>query len=803
MEKDDMSVKPLTEKRAMNHPVATNPMNNMSSGSTAVAANRMHPMSHDTGHHASTGHHINPLNAHVMNHAVVKPVSHDMVPATAHHTPINPRTSNLAAAKLHHRIGDHHLFLTSDDNAMMKHIEETHVPDGRDFDVRPLVHIIEEIVHRATPVAGRVHGAKVQAHLEALEEKAIPHSGLTEILNYLAYPIHRISMEIICKCANKEDAHTITMSLLHSLTTYSWDTKVAIAFAAFAQQYGEFGLLVHQYPTNPLAKSVAIIMELPEIMERHDVLKQKFDAIHDLIDKMLDVTKCIIEFRDIQTSHQQYAVTQELEMLINTAHISTAAYWTIRAAVMCAAMVLNLIAIGHEYISSTSESWEISSLAHKLANILDHLRKVLNLCYQKIEEKRQHDAFEALLRLLRTPHIDNMKILSILIYSKDDQLPLFDGTHKRRVSLDVLRKKYVLLFLSDLDIAPEELFILHHMYAESKTQPNRPESNYEIVWIPVVDKRLTPWTEAKQMKFEEVQESMPWYSVAHPSMIDPAVIRCIKEVWGFNKKPQLVVLDPQGKEANNNAYHMLWIWGSLAFPFTKAREEALWKEQTWNIELLADSIDQNIFTWISEGKCICLYGGEDIKWIREFTTATRAVANAARVPLEMLYVGKRNPKERVRKNSEIIRVENLSDVVQDQTLIWFFWERLESMWHSRTQQDIPGETDPILQEIVTILSYDGSDQGWAVFSRGLAEMTKGKGDLIVQVMREFDRWKDEVSDITAFVPILDRELRGLHSPHHCTRLILPGTTGHIPERVICAECSRPMEKFIMYRCCIE
>lgn len=206
---------------------------------------------------------------------------------------------------------------------------------------------------------------------------------------------------------------------------------------------------------------------------------------------------------------------------------------------------------------------------------------------------------------------------------------------------------------------------------------------------------------------------------------------------------------------------------------------------------------------IGEGKCICLYGGEDIEWIRAFTTATRAVANAARIPLEMLYVGKRNPKERVRKNSAIIQVENLSHVVQDQTLIWFFWERLESMWHSRTQQDIPGETDPILQEIVTILSYDGSDQGWAVFSRGLAEMTRGKGDLMVQVMRGFERWKHEVTDITEFVPSVDRQLRALHTPHHCTRLILPGTTGHIPERVVCAECSRPMEKFIMYSCCID
>lgn len=169
-------------------------------------------------------------------------------------------------------------------------------------------------------------------------------------VKYLVVDVNVIMVQLICKCANKEDPHSTTIALLHSLTTYAWDTKVAITFAAFAQQYGEFWLLVQQYPTNPLAKSVAIIKELPEIMERTDVLKPKFDAISDLINKMLDVTKCIIEFRDIRTSHHQYAITQELEMLINTAHISTAAYWTIRAAVMCAAIILNLIATGHEYV---------------------------------------------------------------------------------------------------------------------------------------------------------------------------------------------------------------------------------------------------------------------------------------------------------------------------------------------------------------------------------------------------------------------------------------------------------------------
>lgn len=91
---------------------------------------------------------------------------------------------------------------------------------------------------------------------------------------------------------------------------------------------------------------------------------------------------------------------------------------------------------------------------------------------------------------------------------------------------------------------------------------------------------------------------MPWYSVFHPSLLDPAVVRYIKEVWHFNKKPLLVVLDPQGKVVNPNAIHMIWIWGSTAFPFTSNREESLWKEETWRIELLADAIDANIPDWV-------------------------------------------------------------------------------------------------------------------------------------------------------------------------------------------------------------
>lgn len=161
----------------------------------------------------------------------------------------------------------------------------------------------------------------------------------------------------------------------------------------------------------------------------------------------------------------------------------------------------------------------------------------------------------------------------------------------------MLRRKNVLLLISDIDLPHEELYVLEQMYQEAKQVPTRMESQYEIVWIPVIG-RSTPWNEEKLKQFETLQGMMTWYSVFDPTMIDPAVIKYIKEVWKFNKKAMLVVLDLQGRVANPNAIHMMWIWGSVAYPFTSEREEALWKAEKWRIELLAGPIEPLIFTWV-------------------------------------------------------------------------------------------------------------------------------------------------------------------------------------------------------------
>ncbi|CAN0871819.1 Protein SIEVE ELEMENT OCCLUSION B [Linum grandiflorum] len=687
--------------------------------------------------------------------------------------------------------GDRHMFASSDDNAMMKQIQGTHAPDGREFAVKPLLHIVEDAFRRShpslPPTGGELTGAHHQAQLDALEDKAL-ENGLHETLEILSFTINKISCEISCKCSGGGDAHATTMSIFNIVSSYSWDAKVVLALAAFAVNYGEFWLVAQLYLTNPLAKAVALLKQLPDILERAETLKPRFDALSNLIKAMMDVAKCIVEFKELPS---QYISHDTPEMLAATAHIPTAVYWTIRSIVACASQIIGLIGMGHEYITSTTEAWELSSMAHKVTNIHSHLMKQLTVCYQHIDEKRHIEAYQALIRLFEMVHIDNLKILRALIYAKDDQLPLMDGATRKRANLDVLRRKNVLLLISDLELSHEELSMLEQMYHEARQHPTRLESQYEVVWMPVVD-RSTPWNEEKQKGFERLQSMMPWYSVYHPSLLDLAVIRYIKEAWHFNKKPLLVVLDPQGKVVNPNALHMMWIWGSMAFPFTSMREEALWKDESWRLELLADAIDPMILSWIAQGKFICLYGGEDMEWIRKFTVTAQAVAQAAGISLELLYVGKSSPKEKVRKNNVMIQSENLSHVLPDLTLIWFFWVRLESMWHSKVQHNRTVENDVIMQEIVTMLSFDGSEQGWAVVSRASAEMAKGKGETILKSFMEFEEWRG-IAEEKGFVPALNDYLR----------LILPGSTGSIPDRVVCAECGRAMEKFIMYRCCTD
>ncbi|XP_021807647.1 protein SIEVE ELEMENT OCCLUSION B-like [Prunus avium] len=684
----------------------------------------------------------------------------------------------------------------SDDSALVRQIRETHSPGrSHSVNVNQILQVIEEIFHRAShSTAGVLVGTR---ELAATVEDRPTLPSVDVLFHGLSYLIQKIYCEISCQCSGGGDVHATTMELLRTLSNYSWEAKVVLTLAAFAVYYGEFWLVAQLCTSDPLAKSVAILKQLSDIVEHATSVKPQIEAIDNLIKAITNVTKRIVEYGEMVKLESHYISEDTPPLSIALAHIPAAAYWVIRGILASASHVAILAGSRHEYIASTTEVWELSSLAHKLNNIHDHLTSELENCRRYIVAKRYDEDYETLKRLFQSLHLDNLKNLRALISHKDDAQPLQISATKSRYSLEVLRRRHVLLLITDLSLSNEEIQILEHIYKE---QQNRAEVEYEIVWLPVVD--VTTWDE-KRFRFEELKSKMQWYVVHDPLIIEPPVIKFIRNDWHFDKKMIIVSLDPQGRVSSLNAVHMLWVWGNLAFPFTDEKEQALWNAESWRLQLVADGIDSNILDWIDKGKYICLYGGDDLEWIRKFTVRAKAVAGLAGISLELLYVGRSTAtRERIRKVNKVIETENLSRFWPDYTSNWFFWSRMDSMRCSKAKHHKTVEIDGILKEVMTLLSYDGSDQGWVMVWKGSNETARGNGKLALDTLDDFEAWKNQAAD-SGFVPALKAELIRRHTPHHCTRLIIPGFGPDIPDRVECAECGKEMEKFFMFRCCTD
>lgn len=117
-----------------------------------------------------------------------------------------------------------------------------------------------------------------------------------------------MKFQISYKTLSGVDAHSTSVAIFDMLTIYQWDVKLVLALASFALTYGEFWLLANIHDTNQLAKSMAILKQLPGIMEHVSSLKPRFDTLNDLISVILDVTRCVVEFNDLPTKY----ITQDI-----------------------------------------------------------------------------------------------------------------------------------------------------------------------------------------------------------------------------------------------------------------------------------------------------------------------------------------------------------------------------------------------------------------------------------------------------------------------------------------------------------
>ncbi|KAI7998310.1 Protein SIEVE ELEMENT OCCLUSION C [Camellia lanceoleosa] len=189
-----------------------------------------------------------------------------------------------------------------------------------------------------------------------------------------------------------------------------------------------------------------------------------------------------------------------------------------------------------------------------------------------------------LLDLFKESHIDNQEVLEMLFALKDN-LPLKDSSSQAKLGLSELKSKVVILLVSRPELLPIEVLLL--------------------------------------LNFDFLSNSLPRFSIRRPWLLSSIVMKSIKQAWDFKEKPLMVVLDTQGMVTNLNATDMALIW-----------------EETWNLQLLLDGIDLLVAKWVEEDQNICIYGSNNIDWIREFNAKMRNITSAGS-QLKMVYVGKK------------------------------------------------------------------------------------------------------------------------------------------------------------------
>lgn len=197
-----------------------------------------------------------------------------------------------------------------------------------------------------------------------------------------------------------------------------------------------------------------------------------------------------------------------------------------------------------------------------------------------------------------------------------------------------------------------------------------------------------------------------------------------------------------------------------------------------------------------------MFGGDDPEWVRRFVKEARRVATATQIPLEMVYVGKSNKREQVQKIIDtIIRDKLNTQYWSEQSMIWFFWTRLQSMLFSKLQLKQTDDDDHVMQEIKKLLSYD-KQGGWIVLARGSHIVVNGHATTGLQTLVEYDAVWKELADRDGFEPAFKNHYDMVHSiVSPCCRFEFSHSMGRIPERLTCPECRRNMHVLTTFQCC--
>ncbi|XP_010556201.1 PREDICTED: protein SIEVE ELEMENT OCCLUSION C-like [Tarenaya hassleriana] len=463
------------------------------------------------------------------------------------------------------------------EDTLMQSLLLGHVPDGRWLDSEMMLQEVENIMHIAleNEVSSPPMSSETWNCISGIE--------VVESVETLPCTISRVSLQMLCQCTGERDIQTRTMAVFDLLRNYRWDVKVVIVLGALAETYGRLCLPKHLSSSDPVAASVAILNWLPFNTSKFSTWLKSLSL---LVRAMVDVTKCIIGFErlPVKQANPDNNVVGE-----TASQVYLAAYWVVRSAITCL-MQIAYFKQSQQASDSRIAMRELSSLGYRLTSMQISLKEQVEECYEQIEE----EIYWKLHNIFTENSEDNQAVLQLL-FSLQDDFPLQDFS--RQIAITELKDKVILLLLSKPELLPLEqlLFLLQQTYDHrSKVESNR---NYDIIWIPIPSS--TRWTDEEKGIFKFISNSLPWCSVRRPWLMSSTVVKFMRTEWNYRDgETMMVVLDSNGRIVNMNAMDMVLIWGVRAYPFSISRENELWEEDGWSMQLLLDNIHPAFETWV-------------------------------------------------------------------------------------------------------------------------------------------------------------------------------------------------------------
>ncbi|XP_010415366.1 PREDICTED: protein SIEVE ELEMENT OCCLUSION C [Camelina sativa] len=655
------------------------------------------------------------------------------------------------------------------EDIIVEQLLRSHDPDGRWLDSEMLLQEVETILSFVL---------QNDVPRPLMTENCITNVQVFDSKETLPYAISRISVQMLCPCMGENKIQTRTMALFDLLKEYRWDAKAVLVLGVLAATFGGLLLPVHLAFCDPVAASIATLNQLP--VERTK-FRPWLESLRLLVKAMVDVSKCIIKFERLPIKQVQLDNNIVGKTLSN---VYLATYRVVKSALACLQQI--------PYFKQTQQATEtrkaaqelstesrravgeLSSLGYQLLSLHTRLSKQIEDCSTQIEEEINQK-----LRNINTgTHQDNQDVLHLL-FSLQDDLPL--QQYSRQIAITELKEKVILLLLSQPPVEP--LFFLLQQLYDHPSNTNT-EQNYEIIWVPIPS--YQKWTDEEKEIFDFYSNSLPWISVRQPWLMSSTIVNFFKREWHYgNDEAMVVVMDTNGEFVNMNAMDMVLIWGVQAYPFSVTREDELWEEHGWSMQLLLDGIHPAFETWVKQGREICIFGSENLDWVDEFVSLARKIQNLG-FQLELVYLS----NERTKAMEE-------SSILFSPTVEQLFWLRLESIERSKVKRiESSKRPDRVFEEVTKLLDFDyGEHKGWGIIGKG-SEAVTVDGEKLTERMRKIVRWGEYAKGL-GFTEAIEIAAEKPCELSHT--VVVPFEEALTVRVVTCEKCKRPMKKFVAYQ----